>query len=102
MPRKRNTDAQGRNFDSRTIQKVWEKSPIVPGQSGETHRFDACGVVIYRTSYGKETDMGWEIDHIVPVAEGGTDDLSNLQALQSSLNAQKGDSLNWKCPKQKI
>jgi 5-methylcytosine-specific restriction endonuclease McrA len=102
MPRKRNTDAQGRNFDSKTIQDVWNKSSIVPEYSGETHRYDACGMIIFRTSYGKETDMGWEIDHKNPVANGGTDNPSNLQALQSSLNAQKGDSLNWECPKKKI
>ena len=27
------------------------------------------------------SDYGWEIDHIKPVARGGTDNLNNLQAL---------------------
>ena len=40
--------------------------------------------------------MGWEIDHIKPAAKGGTDDLSNLQPLQSGANAEKGDT--WQSP----
>ena len=37
--------------------------------------------------------MGWEVDHIKPKARGGSDATRNLQALNTSLNREKGDSL---------
>jgi 5-methylcytosine-specific restriction endonuclease McrA len=37
--------------------------------------------------------MGWNIDHIKPKQKGGSDDIINLQALQSHINKSKGDNL---------
>ncbi len=54
------------------------------------------------SEYGKtiENGVGWEIDHIKPVSESGTDDLSNLQPLQWENNRLKGDNWpTWKCAK---
>lgn len=36
-------------------------------------RKDASGVYIHRDAYGKaEHPWGWEVDHIKPISEGGT------------------------------
>jgi len=37
--------------------------------------------------------MGWEVDHIKPSNKGGSDATINLQALNTSVNRSKGDSL---------
>jgi 5-methylcytosine-specific restriction endonuclease McrA len=42
-------------------------------------------------------NYGWEIDHINPVANGGTDIDNNLQPLNWKNNAAKSDKLNWLC-----
>ncbi len=37
--------------------------------------------MIYRRSYGKDSKMGWEVDHKKPVDKDGSDNLRNLQPL---------------------
>jgi len=41
----------------------------------------------------KEDDIKLEVDHIIPVAEGGTDDLDNLQTLCIDCNRGKKDKI---------
>ena len=46
---------------------------------------------------------GWKIDHIKPVAKGGTDDLNNLQPLQWANNRHKSDNYpNWDLQNQEL
>lgn len=53
-----------------------------------SHRCAACGV------YG--TSVKLEKDHIVPIYQGGSDGIDNLQPLCAACNATKGpDSFNW-------
>ena len=47
----------------------------------------------------RNSENGWEIDHINPVANGDGDELSNLQPLNWNNNSDKAVELNWICPK---
>lgn len=81
------------------IDAVWRKAAVVPGYEAGIWRRDACGAIIRRSDYAnRQSEYGWEIDHVVPVALGGRDDFSNLQPLNWRNNAKKGDTHPWKCP----
>ena len=95
MARQRNTTVSGRAFDEKIIDAVWNKAQTIKDKDPAEYRSDIIGNTIYRGSYGKETILGWEIDYIKPVSKGGTDDLNNLQALNSAANAKKWNIYPW-------
>lgn len=79
------------NFSDDKIKAVWEKAQTVEGFDSTKYRKDTCGAWIVWTDYGKESLYGWEIDHCLPVAKGGTDHTDNLQPLQWQNNRAKAD-----------
>ena len=79
MARQPNTSTRGSGFDEQTIEAVWKKGKPEPGYEG--FRKDACNASMQRSKYAKTEQWGWEIDHIKPVAKGGTDDLEQPAAV---------------------
>jgi hypothetical protein len=72
-----------------TIQRVWEKGQVVQGNNPGVWRQDECGAWIGKQYYGnRNSQYGWEIDHISP---SGPDILSNLRPLQWENNVSKSD-----------
>jgi len=68
---------------------VWSKAKKVDENDGNVWRQDLCGAWIGWSFYGdRNSQYGWEIDHIAP--DGG-DNLSNLRPLQWENNVSKSD-----------
>lgn len=88
-------------YTKEVINKIWQMAPIIQGYNPAIMRQDKCGAVILYDHYGnRNSHYGWEIDHIKPLARGGTDTWDNVQPLHWSNNASKGDgvlvcSTNW-------
>lgn len=78
------------------IENAWNNATIIKGKNPNLYRKDAYGNTIFKTSYGKKSDMGWEIDHKHPKAKGGTDSSRNLQAIQWEENRSKSDKYPYK------
>jgi 5-methylcytosine-specific restriction endonuclease McrA len=98
MTRNRNTDVNGRPFAQTTVGAVWRKGREIQDYDPATWRYDKCGQPMKFDDYGiTDSKHGWEVDHIIPVSKGGTDDLSNLQPLQWDNNRKKGDTYPWNC-----
>ncbi|MCF7811491.1 HNH endonuclease [bacterium] len=76
-------------WSEETIQKVWEKGKEAPPNDPNVYRKDQCDAWMKRDHYGnRQSQYGWEIDHISP---GGTDELHNLRPLQWENNVDKSD-----------
>ena len=74
---------------------VWQKAQIVQGRSPDDWRSDDYGSLIHWDAYGDtRSAYGWQIDHILPSALGGSDDLRNLRALHHRRNASLGGLLS--------
>lgn len=98
MARNRNTNTLGLKFANTTIKAVWNKGRKIDGYDSNVWRYDICGKPMKYMEYGNTNSKhGWEVDHIKPVAKGGTDDLSNLQPLQWDNNRRKSDNYPWRC-----
>ena len=87
------SDMYGRAFDGAVKMMVWEKAEVIPGRDPKTWRKDAYGNTIFFDDFNKGKQDAWEIDHIKPVAKGGTDAPVNLQPVHWLVNRKKGD--NW-------
>lgn len=75
------------------IEKAWDNAKTIRGKDPELYRKDPYGNQLYKQSYGKNSAMGWQVDHIKPAARGGSDATRNLQALKTEINLSKQDTL---------
>lgn len=79
-------------YDHQKLSAVWFKGTLIPGVDPNVARRDGCGATIHWREHGnRNSQFGWEVDHIKPESLGGSDDLSNLQPLHWKNNVAKGD-----------
>jgi hypothetical protein len=79
-----------------TAQKVFNLATPIHGRDPKVYRKDPEGKTIKFDQHGTSNYGSWDIDHIKPKSLGGSNDIRNLQALNSSSNRRLGNSLNKK------
>ena len=76
--------------DENTKRQVWAKGRVVGSNDPSVWRQDECGAWICYTHHGnRNSQYGWEIDHITSVDHGDSDSISNLRPLQWQNNLSK-------------
>lgn len=79
-------------FDNRTIRTVRNKWRIIPGYNPSLIRQDQCGAWMKFVDYwNRNSQYGWEIDHIIPVSHWWVDSIYNLRPLQWENNLYKSN-----------
>lgn len=81
------------------LDKIWEQGRSVEGLDPTIYRTDVVGGLMKRTLYGKEGNLGWEVDHIyskkklktLGVPENRWDDMVNLRPMNAKNNVAKGE-----------
>ena len=85
------------NYSEGRLKEIWNKGHVISNKDKELYRKDDCGNEIYWSSYGKQSDMGWEVDHIKPESKEGSNNLRNLRPLHHEENARKGNAYPYHC-----
>lgn len=81
-----------KSYTHRERSLVWSMATIVPGVDWNIRRKDACGAWIDWAAFGdRNSIVGWEIDHKIPLSKGGAHHINNVQSLHWQNNAIKGD-----------
>jgi len=79
-------------YDHATLSAIWAKGQVVAGYDSNVYRKDSYGSWMKWAEYGQTTQYGWEVDHIIPVSQRGSEALSNLQPLYWENNRRKSDN----------
>lgn len=75
------------------LETTKQYKPTDGSKASWTKRLDDASKVVEFKNYGKKKDGGWEIDHINPKSNGGSNKASNLRALDTKKNRQKGGAV---------
>ncbi len=79
-------------FTDAEILDVWKKATEVAGVDSNVFRQDYAGAWIRYADYGnRNSQYGWEIDHLMPLSQGGEEIITNYLPLQWQNNVRKGD-----------
>ncbi len=92
---KPSTTDKEKEFGREMTAKVWAKASGNQNYM-ELEAFDISGRLMLWDEYGnRNSEFGWEIDHIVPREKGGHSVLENLQPLNWRTNEEKSDTYPW-------
>lgn len=83
---------QQTEYSQAELLEVWRKATEIANVDPSNFRQDYAGAWIRFSDHGnRNSQYGWEVDHLKPVSKGGKDVMSNYLPLQWQNNVRKGD-----------
>lgn len=87
------------DYSEELLDEIWAKGRKAGSLNLREYRLDAADALMKRSLYGKEGNLGWEVDHIYPkeklkdskIPENRWDDMINLRPMNSKNNVAKGE-----------
>ena len=80
-------------YPDHLIERIWLSAHKEQGYDPSKWRKDFAGAWIRNDLYGTRQKYGWEIGHMIPISQGGTDAIENLQPIHWQNNLRKGDNV---------
>jgi hypothetical protein len=89
------TTDEGQDFGREMIARVWAKAHK-NCHHVDLEAYDMSGRLMLWDEYrNRNSEFGWEIDHILPRERGGRTVIENLQPLNWRTNEEKSDAHPW-------
>lgn len=90
------------DYSKAQIDEAWNKATIDENNDPKIWRKDPCGAWINYNQYGKQSEYGWSIDHIIPKVLFNNNDYDssscNRRAMHWENNLKKSDDFpEYKC-----
>lgn len=87
------------DYSEETLDEIWTKGRKAGCLDPREYRLDVAGALMKKSLYGKEGNLGWEVDHIYPkeklkaskIPEDRWDDMINLRPMNAKNNVAKGE-----------
>ena len=87
------------DYSEKMLDEIWAKGRKAGSLNLREYRLDAADALMKRSLYGKEGNLGWEVDHIYPkeklkdskIPEDRWDDMINLRPMNAKNNVAKGE-----------
>ena len=67
------------DFNESQIQEVWKMGVSIEAYDKNEYRKDFAGAWMQCSQYGKQSPLGWSIDHKYPESKGGDENIDNLR-----------------------
>lgn len=84
-----------RVFTPKQKEECWKLASLIPRRDPSRWRYDAIGNPVLKTLRGCMGPLCHEYDHIYPHSKGGETRLNNCQVLQTRVNRDKSNKLNY-------
>lgn len=86
-------------YQGHTVLRSRRKASLRPGRAPvRTEVWERDGGLCHICDALVQMGEPWEMDHVIPIVHGGTDEMRNVAVSHEKCNHQKNDAISWNSP----